>query len=365
MVEIIKNIAVYLPDVLVNIDEKSFRQFMMWQDDQKMLNKYPISKFEDAVLAKLPYTDENRPEEEKEDLLKVGELELIVKTVPQRKRISYSSVYGKFKTFVEALEEFYKDERLRKGFRTLTPIHKIPEQGDEKELYILNNMVLDKLTEQKSTSLEGKEGIKQEVRLVKPAELLASTPPLMNINLDREYKAVAESNARAWQEAQNMIEEATRRTIGYKIEGTKDYVKRFKRLVLDDTLQIIGGRPKNPVAVMYPFETVSFKHQIEPRENTSYEPIINAFIKEIPKVLKSNSIIGDLIMINMIEKGQAQGLKDKGLLKEEFLTDYDPQREDESVYIRITGLKKRLEEYTKNNTTSTTEQNFSIILPRL
>lgn len=135
MVEIIKNIVVYLPDVLVNIDEKSFRQFMMWQDDQKTLNRYPISKFEDAVLAKLPYTDENRPEEEKEDLLKAGELELIVKTVPQHKRISYSSVYGKFKAFIEALEEFYKDERLRKDFRTLTPKH-ANISLDLKQLYV-------------------------------------------------------------------------------------------------------------------------------------------------------------------------------------------------------------------------------------
>lgn len=365
MVHVISNIPVHLPDVLVNMDEKSFRQFMMWQDDQKMLNRYPISKFEDALLATLPYTDENRPGEVKEYPVVVGELEFMVKTIPTHKKVSYSAVYEKFKSFVNMLEEFYKDEMLRKDFRTLTPKHKKPEQGEEKELYVKNNMILEKIREYTQKSIEGKEGIKQETNLIKPAELLSYIPEIIHVNLERNYSGVAESNARTWQEALNMIEEGNNRTVGYKIEETKEYVKRFKKLLLDDTLQILGEKPKNPVAVMYPFETVSFKHQIEPRDNISYEPIIAAFIKETPKVLKSNSTIGDLVMVNMIEKGQDQGLRDKGLIKEDFLIDYDPQGEGGSAYIRIAGLKKRLEGYTKNKTNQTIEQNFSIILPSL
>ncbi len=365
MVQVISSIPVYLPDDLVNIDEKSFRQFMMWQDDHKMLNKYPINKFEDGLLTKLPYTDSNRPEKETKDNVTVGQLEFIVKTTPQQKRISYAAVYDKFKRFVEMLEEFYKDERLRKDFRTLTPKYEKPEQEEEKELYVKNGMVLEKISEYKESSLEGKEGIKQQVDLIKPLEILASTPEMMQINLERNYGAVAESNARAWQEAINMIEEGNRRTVGYKDEVTKEYIKRFKKLVLEDSLQIIGQTPKNPVAVMYPFETVSFKHQLEPREPVSYEPIISSFTKEVPKVIKTNSKIGDLVMVNMIEKGQVQWLKDKELLKEDFLTDYDPQREDEFIYIRIAGLKKRFKDYTRDNTTPTIEQNFFIVLPRL
>lgn len=362
MVDIIKNIPVYLPDVLTNIDEKSFRQFMMWQEDQKMLNKFPVSKFNDAILATLPYTDENRPEDVKEELVKVGELELIIKTTPQHKRTSYKSVYEKFKTFVDSLEEFYKDERLRKDFRTLTPKSTTSE---EKELYVENGMVFEKLKEYVGTSIEGKEGIRQEVTLVTPIELLISIPDVMHINLERNYGMVAESNARAWQEAQNMVDEGSKRTVGYKVEGTKDYVKRFKRLVLDDSLQILGETPKTPVALMYPFEAINFKHQLEPRETTSYEPIIDSFLREVPKVIKSNSRIGDFVIISMIAEGNVELLMQKKMLKDEFIQDYDPQKEEGKTYIRIAGLKKRLEDYTKKNTSPTLEQNFSIILHRL
>ncbi|MEM4244926.1 MAG: hypothetical protein QW404_00430 [Candidatus Nanoarchaeia archaeon] len=362
MVDIIKNIPVYLPDVLNNIDEKSFRQYMMWQDDQKLLNKYPISKFTEALLSTLPYTDENRPEQKvKEDGIKIGELEFLVITTQQAKRTSYKSVYDKFKTFVESLQEFYNDERLRKDFRTLAP-RGLPLQV--KELYVNSKMVKEKLEEYVSTSLEGKEGIRQEVKLVKPEQILTSTPEIMHINLERDYRAVAESNGRAWQEAQNMVEEGSKRTIGFQVKGTKEYVKRFKKLVLEDSLQVLGGIPKTPVALMYPFPTISFKHQIEPREIVAYEPIIDSFLKEVPKVIKSNSRIGDLVLINLIHEGKKEWLQEKKVLSEEFLKDYDPQKEDDKTYIRIEGLKKRLQEHTKKNTTLTIEQNFSIILPR-
>ncbi len=362
MVNIIKNIPVYLPDVLTSIDEKSFRQYMMWQDDQRMLNRYPISKFTEALLSTLPYTDENRPEEKvKEDRIKLGELEFLVITTQQSKRISYKSVYDKFKTFVNSLEEFYKDERLRKDFRTLTPKSL---QLSIKELYVHSKMVKEKLIEYVNTSLEGKEGIKQEVKLIKPEQLLTSIPEVMHINLGRDYKAVAESNARAWQEAQNMVEEGGKRTVGFQVKGTKEYVKRFKRLVLEDSLQILGEVPKTPVALMYPFPMISFKHQIEPRETVSYEPIIDSFLKEVPKVIKSNSKIGDLTLIDLISEGKKEWLQEKKVLSEDFLKDYDPQKEEGKTYIRIEGLKKRLQEHTKKNTTPTIEQNFSIILPR-
>jgi hypothetical protein len=366
MVHVINNIPVYLPDVLVNIDEKSFRQYMTWQDDQKTLNKFPITKFENALLATLQYTDEKRPEEEKKDPVQVGELEFIVKTTPTKKRISYSTVYDRFKTFIQALEEFYNDERLRKDFRTLAPKH-TNITLDLKELYVKNRIILEKMEEIKQASFEGKEGIKQEINLVKPAELLTALPDVIQINLDRNYAAVAESNARTYQEALNMVEEGTKRTVGFKtkVDGKTVYINRFKRLVLEDSLQIMGGTPKTVVAVMYPFETVSFKHQIEPREGISYEPVISEFIKEAPEKIRSNSTIGDLIMVNMIGTEAGKILTEKGIIKDEFLQDYDPQTEDGEMYIRIAGLKKRLEEYTKKNTGPTIEQNFFTMLPRL
>lgn len=164
-----------------------------------------------------------------------------------------------------------------------------------------------------------------------------------------------------------MIEEGTKRTVGFKakVDGKSVYINRFKRLVLEDSLQIIGGAPKTVIAVMYPFEAVSFKHQIEPREGTSYEPIISEFTKEAPEKLRSNSTIGDLVMISMMGTEAGKILTEKGIIKDEFLQDYDPQTEDGEMYIRIEGLKKRLDDYTKKNTTQNIEQNFSIILPRL
>ncbi len=356
MVYVLREIPIPLPDDLVRIDEGSFRQYMMWQDDRKTVNKFIASRFEEGLLKTVPYNDENRPEKEVFTIKNIGGLEISVRTTPTHKRTSYASVYQKFKGFIEAIEEFSKYEMLKGDFRIF--------RENQEELYVTNGLILGKLNEYKEKSLEGKEGVQQELKLVKPEEFLTKTPYGIQLVLDRNYGAVTEYNATKWQEALNMIKEGERRTVGYKVEGSREYVKKFKRLVLEDSLQTLGEEPKEPVALVYPFETSSMKHQIEPREITDYPGIINLFIKEAPEKIRSNSRIGDLILLKMMEQGIEQKILEKGLVNEDFIKDYDPKREDGKMYIRIQGLKKRAEEYYRNNKSSSLEQNFYILLPR-
>lgn len=354
MVYVLREIQIPLPEHLVRIDERSFRQYMMWLDHSRTLTKFITHRFEEGLLKTIPYNDENRPEKMTETTKNIGELELKITTTPTDKKISYSTLYQKFKGFTEALEEFHRDERLKKDFKLV----------ESKGLYALNNMILEKLEEQKKNSLEGKKGVKQEIELIKPEELLTKIPEIIPLVLDRNYGTPTEYNATKWQEARNMQEEGKRRTEGYRLDGSKEEVKRFKKLVLEDSLQTLGEKPKDPVALIYPFETASLKHQIEPRENTSYESIIESFIKKAPEQIKSNSKIGDLVIINMMEQGIEEKLKEKGLINEELLRDYDPRKEEDGkMYIRLEGLKKRISDYHEKYTKPSLEQNFYILLP--
>lgn len=357
MPSVITKTDIELPEHLKTIEESSFCRYLEWQDDKKQLSKRLKTKFKQGINSRIGYSDNNRPDKEVKEPLTIGELEFLITTKPTTKRPSYSSTNVEFGNFLNQLLEHYKRGLLKKDYRTI-------EGGP----YITVDLFIDKLKNDLKTLLEGREGIEQKIDLIKPEPLITEVPHNFPLVFDRDYSPSTEYNARMFVLAGNMISEGNRRTDGYKEkqEGKEIEVKRFKRLLLDDSLQTIGEYPKSPTPVAYPFETYSFVHQLEPRKSYQHASIINAFINRIPKKLTKGSKIGDFIKIQAIF--QDESLKTKltelSLIDEEFMSDYNPTLRDGKVYVRLQGVIDRLNNYREKFSTTSIEQNIIIKFPK-
>ena len=344
---VVTQIEIELPDHLLTIEEGSFWRYLAWQNDRAELDRRIRTKFKEGALATTSYSDDARPAHKAETPLKIGQLEFIITTTPTTKHPAYSTINVEFGNFLQQFKEQYDKGLLGKGYRTL--------QG---EAYIDLDVLIEKLEGDVKTLLEGKAGVQQKIALVKPQELITNVPNIISIVLGRDYSALSEYNGRMFIGAENMIKEGDGRTVGYK-EGSIE-VKRFKKLLLDDSLQTIGAYPKAPTVVAYPFDEFTFVHQLEPRTRHEYGEIIAAFLKGFPTRIARNSKIGDFIKIKEMMQDEAlrKKLVESGLVDESFSRDYNPTRRDKVIYVRLQGVIDRLERYRKDTINPYLEQNI-------
>ena len=342
MVKIITQLDIHLPKEFVGIIEDNFWRYLLWQADRKELTKRIETKFEEGAFAFSGYNDEHRPDKEVTTPLPIGqELEFAIYTKPTTKRPAYSQVNEEFGNYLSFLLEQREKGILRKDVITI----------DEKP-YVSVSDLTGKLNSDLETLLEGREGVRQNLELVKPAELLAKIPQTVSIVFGRDYSALTDYNGRIYVEAVNLSEEGNKRT------------NLFKASLLEDSLKTIGVKNKNDLkevsTLSYPFESADFIHQLEPRTGYSYRDILDAFINPAPERIAKNSKIGDFIKVVMMmsDDGLAETLRNKGLVSDEFVASYKPVRREENVYVRLEGVLKRLESYRAHFTTPTVEQNI-------
>jgi len=342
MVKIITELNIHLPKEFVGITENNFWRYLLWQVDRKELTKRIKTRFEEGAFAFSGYDDDHRPKGEVTTPLPIEqELEFAIQTELTTKRPAYSQVNDEFGNYLSFLLEQREKRILRRDVITI-----------DGEPYVSISDLLGKLKSDLKTLLEGREGVSQSLKIVKPAELLAKIPQTVSIVFDRDYSALTDYNGRIYVEAVNLSGEGDKRA------------KLFKASLLEDSLKTIGVQSKKDlkevVTLSYPFESADFIHQLEPRTVPSYGGILDAFIHPAPERIAINSKIGDFIKVVMMmsDDGLAETLRNKGLVNEEFVASYKPVRREENVYVRLKGVLERLKRYRADFITPTVEQNI-------
>lgn len=342
--ERVTDISHSLP-IIDGITKKSFQSYKTWQDSSKGIEKRILAKFKEAACASLPFNDMNRPEEQRTDPVKIegSELEFKVKTTPATKKPSHMKVISNFETYIQYIAQ-EKERTKIKGILTI-----------DNELYIQNSLILNKLDGWLASSLEGKEGITQELELDRPVELRNEIPEKIIVMPGWNYAAVTDYNGRAWALAKNFKKEGDNRA------------NKFKKLVLVDSLKTLDKDSESfkkegkIETLQYTFDDIIFLHQLEPRSQLQYNNMILLFNKEIPNQPRTNSKIGDLVKIEAMRDAElARKLKEKGLINDEFIGIYKPRERNNEMYVRLTGIGERLKYAKENLITKTIEQNISL-----
>ncbi|MBI2670676.1 hypothetical protein HYX18_01710 [Candidatus Woesearchaeota archaeon] len=345
MAQLLTQLEIELPPELNTLTERNLLRFLSWGDESKQIERRICEEFKTGVFSTLPYSDTNRPPERKKDSIKISEdLEFIVTTTPQKKISSYKEVGVEFDNYLKFLLDQYQKQISREGIITI-----------ENEPYILVDEIMKKINEDLQNFLIGKEGILQSLGIIKPEDLTKEIPRLIVIVLGRNYSAVTEYNSRTYVDAQKVLIEGERR------------VSLFERLLYEDACKVIGtDKPKETVEVLFPFENITILYQMISTSRTSYGDIINAFIKEKPEVLKTNSVFGDLVKAQIYKNEEEKNkLQQKGLLDEEFEIYYKPRIRSGDIYIRLNGVIRRLEVYKKKYTIPSFEKNIFIKSTRI
>jgi len=100
-----------------------------------------------------------------------------------------------------------------------------------------------------------------------------------------------------------------------------------------------------------------FDHHIQPRSRIHYKPdVIDSLKKPPPKVLKTTSKVGDFYKALIAATEGVEALRSRGLIDDEFMRDYNPQYLDGRVFVRLEGIRRRLEIYCRGKPFF--EQNF-------
>ncbi|MEK6888242.1 MAG: hypothetical protein AABX14_04840 [Candidatus Aenigmatarchaeota archaeon] len=339
-----------MPDV--TIGEEGFSRLVRWEGrDRKLLDRYVKDAFEPSLKARSAYSDDKPPtdvasEADAKEYIDIDGIRFMIETSRTKKRPSYKDVVTRFDAHICALAEHYGFDLLRAGYRTLE--HR--ETG-EQEPYVRLSLLSDKIKDDLVDTLEGREGISQTVGVESPEELKTKVPEAIKIVAERNYGVLTRLNGETYVLGRNLT--------GYN----NRQASQFKALVLDDTLQVLGKEPKHPVALVYPFDRANFVHQVEPRQNPQYTAIIEAFMKDAPEKLRTNSKIGDFALLWLMFNGAESALKGKGLLGDNFLAAYDMHVRDGEPFVRLVGAHERLEYHRKANTKPSIEQNITMLPP--
>ncbi len=339
MPEIITKIDIALPEELNRLTEINFLRAISWKDESKEIKNRIVEPFEVGLFSSLPYNDSNIPKTEVRDrILPADNLEFIITTTPTTKVTSYSNVGTELENYLKFLLGQYENQVLREGIITI-----------DNEPYLKISLLIDKINQDIENFKSGRAGIRQNVEIAKP-DTKIDIPSAISIVIGRDYSTFSELNARAYLDAKKILVTGNERA------------KTLERLMLEETLKTIGTKKiKETYTIVFPFENISIVYQLIPRSSISYGSIVSAFIKEKPKIIKSNSQIGDLIKAQMyLSEEEKELLKSKSLVDEDFETNYRPRIRSEEVYIRLKGLITRFSLYKVKHSSSSIEKNYWI-----
>ena len=344
---------IYLPPELNGLSEKDFWHYKEWQDSRPNISKAIITPFKSENLT--PFSDDNPPEKPTPTKIECGNIVFNVFSKKGTKRPRYGDIYKEFKDFLKGLRESYNKGTLRKGYRTI-------EVDDKKEVYISLETVLEELKNTKKIMLSEKEGVNHKRSLVKPVELIEEVPEILSIVTGTDYSAKSEYNARIYQLAENLLDQGD---INTGFSRKKEAEGKFKKILLEDSFERLGGEPDKFVKIPYIFGRIAFRHHIKPKSQPSYESTINAFLGQFPEKLKEGVKIGDFIMLEgLMTPGLPEKLKGMGIWDEEFEQAYKPKIIGGEVYILLSGPLKRLNHLKKESISTSYDQHVSVGITR-
>ncbi len=362
--QIMTSIEVRLPPKdISDINKENFWTYLWWPGQARNLDRV-TNQFKEGAFDTTPFTDENRPAEKTKTALKISDdIEFIIETTPKTKTPPYKGIYLDTGDYLKFMNDEYIRGSKPKGILTI-----------EDEPYISALDIFSRIFEKVTEVTSKYEGISQSLKLVKP-KTLGEAPNKMTIVYDRDYSNMSEDNAKTYLKALAMKKEGDEITgKGFKTKdekGEEEFVKGFKDILLYESLSVAGIKEEDVekiYSILYPFydSEVSFIHQIEPRESTSFGTVINSLIKQPnskkPNAnIKANMNIGDLPKIAIISLDGKDALMEKGLIDEKFIQDYSPKIRNGIPYIRLNGLIDRLNDYRTSAIKKSTEQNMMMI----
>jgi hypothetical protein len=342
MAKIIMQLNIPIPKDLSELTEQNFMAHHFWLKDARELGEYILSPFKKGVCARTGYSDSNRPGEKVVTPVSItDEIVFEVTTTSTTKNPAYSEVTANFGNYLAFLAGQYAEKIPRKGILTVND-----------EPFVSVDDLTAKLDELRENSLEGKEGVSQGIKLVKPEVLVEKAPEVCTIVFGRDYSALTEYNARLYV------------AVDLAVKQGNAAAKDFKKRVLNDSLQTVGVSAdalSEVVTLAYPYEHWTFLHQMEPRNPTEHSKVVEALTKEWPQAIRSNSNIGDLTMVARMVDDKTRGiLQSKGLADDKFMAEYRPTKRDGEMYVRLQGVSDRLKKYLVGLQKHTVEQNLAI-----
>lgn len=297
------------------------------------LNTVPIIKnivstVETSLKAKPGWRDFNIPASvDFSDPYAIGDLKLIVKTIPTIKKPSYEDIYRGIWNIL-----FFLNKRLHNGWR-IDGIRKVKDRKEYKA-YIRPELLLEIITEQRDKVKE--KGIKQEIikRTKKGLEYYfegVKAPKILRIPLDVDYAELPDEAA-ILPEARVFYEEANNRAI-------KNFRKLIKEGVLGkNELQKREGKWKKIGEYLFHVWNT-------PSTKTSYVSIYNILVKDSNKE-KITKSAGEIVLLAQEEER----------LEQKILDFYDIRNIKNRRYVSLEGFSKRLVEIYRANTKETISQ---------
>ena len=345
-VEIVEGFDVHrMPSI--GLDEEGFSWLIKWNEvDRKRLERHILDPFERTLKSMTGYSSTNISVEGTSTPINIGSVIFDVTTTPKGPECFYGDVVEGFETFLGAFSEFYEAGRARKDYRTLTN-----SRTDQREPYLPLTVLVQRIDEEVIERTETRSGVTQKITVTGPADLRLEVPETLHISAERDYSKPVKFNAESYVRTSNLAH----------YNGTLS--KNFTQLLLEDGLSQIGGTPEHIVSLVYHFDNAAFVHQVEPRNFVSYGKIVSGFRKEAPRVLKTNSVIGDFPLLLLVNEGAEARLREKGLIDDRFLAAYDMQKIDGEPYVRLAGVNERLAYHRQRNTKPAIEQNVKMLPP--
>lgn len=328
---IVKECSISLPSFDM-LNEKSFKEFVRWHffSDVAAL---PYNSFKKGILKEELKKYEGEPSEV---MRRIGEIELSIKFSPTHKRPAYGEILDELQSFLEVIYGRFSKGMRQEGVRKING-----------KPYIKINSVLEKIEENVKVMREGKESIIQRLEFI--CKRTPEIPETLTIVYGRDYSTPTESNAILALYSRNFIREGNSRA------------KEFKNKLLEDSFNVLGDEPENTVELSYPFEHFTASHIIIPERTPQNKELFEKLFKKIPRTIRSNSKIGDYVMLSNWKEYE-NIFKEKGLINEEFMR-YDPRIIDSYAFVSLEGMIQMLKIY-RNKFVKKTYNQKIIFIPK-
>ncbi|MCF7865864.1 hypothetical protein K9L67_04290 [Candidatus Woesearchaeota archaeon] len=342
MPHILSQRKILLPSTLESLTEENFIQYQNWQTESLQITKFIINTFKDALKKESKHSDENRPNFEQKEIIKISNnYSFQITTKPTMKKPAYANVLDEFQNYVNFLLEQYENNILRKDIMTI-----------DNEPYVSIEDVKNKLEEEIENSMNGKEGISQSIKLINPIEYNENIKETITVSFTRDYSKLSESNNLAFLDSELFLNEGKKRT------------NDFKELLFEDAMKILGDAPTEAIQVEYPFSKTTFIYQLEPRTTVKYKQVLDALSaeNELPKNITVKTKISDFKKIELYFSDLKSKLIEKGIIDDDFKNTYSPSKRGDRIFIRLNGLKDSLVTYKNKNESNSLEKNLTLYL---
>lgn len=327
---------------LEDISEQSFRQYMNHQAERKELTSLVVSPFTKSIYDQIPYSDDNRPEDEVVKTIDISDkISFDVTVKPTFKRPAYARIIEDVENYLEQRELDYKQGKKVQGILTIND-----------EPFILAEDVITKVVNLMSEYREGKEGVSRTIAVRAPDDLINNVPDSLVVVFGQDYGKLTQQNAQAYLKAKSLIKESDANA------------REYKALMLEESLKQIGTDSVSSVSsILYAYGDVAFEHQLEPRATPRHKDVVEALIKAVPEKITKRSRAGDLaVAVQLTDQDKIDFYRTKGLISNAWMDHYAPRIRDGKAFISLRALRTSIQRYREEFVTEGVEQNLRVVL---